>query len=75
MQFRYFVLLKCFFFRFIVVVFFCMVKDVIDLDIVSLVVDNKENLVVVFLIMFLLEVKCIFIVCVFFLNLRYSKVY
>lgn len=57
------------------VVFFCMVKDVIDLDIVSLVVDNKENLVVVLLIMFLLEVKCIFIVCVFFLNLRYSKVY
>lgn len=52
-----------------------MVKDVIDLDIVSLVVDNKENLVVVLLIMFLLEVKCIFIVCVFFLNLRYSKVY
>lgn len=57
------------------VVFFCMVKDVIDLDIVSLVVDNKENLVVVLLIMFLLEFKCIFIVCVFFLNLRYSKVY
>lgn len=61
--------------RFTAVAFSCMVKDVIDLDTVSLVADNKENPAVVLPIMFPSEAKRTFTVCVPPLNSRYSKAY